>query len=89
MNEPRIFLCRLVTEVPLPSVEEEEIYAAAMQNAICEYGWYDWRPGDFQKVAEDPTTAPSSPTVPSAGGSSRAWPGGGSILSGGWWMKRA
>ena len=54
LNEPRIFLCRLVTEVPLPSVEEEEIYAAAMQNAICEYGWYDLATGDFQKVAEEP-----------------------------------
>lgn len=54
LNEPRIFLCRLVTEVPLPSVEEGEIYAAAMQNAICEYGWYDLATGDFQKVAEEP-----------------------------------
>ena len=54
LNEPRIFLCRLVTEAPLPSVEEEEIYAAAMQNAICEYGWYDLATGDFQKVAEEP-----------------------------------
>lgn len=54
LNEPRIFLCHLVTEVPLPSVEEGEIYAAAMQNAICEYGWYDLATGDFQKVAEEP-----------------------------------
>ena len=54
LNEPRIFLCRLVTEAPLPSVEEGEIYAAAMQNAICEYGWYDLATGDFQKVAEEP-----------------------------------
>ena len=54
LNEPRIFLCRLVTEAPLPGVEEGEIYAAAMQNAICEYGWYDLATGDFQKVAEEP-----------------------------------
>ena len=54
LNEPRIFLCHLVTEAPLPSVEEEEIYAAAMQNAISEYGWYDLTTGDFQKVAEEP-----------------------------------
>ena len=54
LNEPRIFLCHLVTEAPLPSVEEGEIYAAAMQNAICEYGWYDLATGDFQKVAEEP-----------------------------------
>ena len=54
LNEPRIFLCHLVTEVPLPGVEEGEIYAAAMQNAICEYGWYDLATGDFQKVAEEP-----------------------------------
>ena len=54
LNEPRIFLCHLVTEAPLPGVEEGEIYAAAMQNAICEYGWYDLATGDFQKVAEEP-----------------------------------
>lgn len=54
VNEPRVFLCRLVTEVPLPSVEEGELYAAAMQNAVCEYGWYDLANGKFQKVAEEP-----------------------------------
>lgn len=54
VNEPRIFLCRLVTEAPLPGAEEGEIYAAAMQNAICEYGWYDLAAGNFQKVAEEP-----------------------------------
>lgn len=54
VNEPRVFLCRLVTEVPLPGAEEGEIYAAAMQNAICEYGWYDLADGTFQKVVEEP-----------------------------------
>lgn len=54
VNEPRLFLCRLVTDAPLPSVDEGEIYAAAMQNAVCEYGWYDLATGDFRKVAEEP-----------------------------------
>lgn len=54
VNEPQVFLCRLVTEAPLPSLETGDIYAAALQNALCEYGWYDLAGGTFRKVAEEP-----------------------------------
>lgn len=54
VNQPRVFLCRLVTDAPLPSVDEGELYGAAIQNAVCEYGWYDLTDGTFQKVAEEP-----------------------------------
>lgn len=54
VNQPQVFLSRLVTETPLPSVDEGELYAAAIQNAVCEYGWYDLTGGAFQKVVEEP-----------------------------------
>lgn len=54
VNEPQVFLCRLVTDSPLPGLEEGEMYAAALQNAVCEYGWYDLGDGSFRKVAEEP-----------------------------------
>ena len=54
VGEERFLLCRLLTETPLPNVEEGEMYAAAMQSAVCEYDWYDPATGELEKILEEP-----------------------------------
>lgn len=54
VGEDRFLLCRLLTETPLPNAEEAEMYAAAIQNAVCEYDWYDPATGELEKILEEP-----------------------------------
>lgn len=54
VGESRFLLCRLLTETPLPNAEEAEMYAAALQNAVCEYDWYDPATGELEKILEEP-----------------------------------
>lgn len=54
VGENRFVLCHLVTESPLPNVEEGDIYGAAIQNAVCEYDWYDPATGALEKIMEEP-----------------------------------
>lgn len=54
VGEDRFLLCRLLTETPLPNVEEGEMYAAVIQNAVCEYDWYDPATGELEKILEEP-----------------------------------
>lgn len=54
VGEDRFLLCRLLTETPLPNVEEGEMYAAVIQNAVCEYDWYDPVTGELEKILEEP-----------------------------------
>ena len=54
VGEDRFLLCRLLTETPLPNAEEAEMYAAAIQNAVCEYDWYDPTTDELEKILEEP-----------------------------------
>ena len=54
VGEDRFLLCRLLTETPLPNAEKAEMYAAAIQNAVCEYDWYDPATGELEKILEEP-----------------------------------
>lgn len=54
VGEDRFLLCRLLTETPLPNAEEAEMYAAAIQNAVCEYDWYDPATSELEKILEEP-----------------------------------
>lgn len=54
VGESRFLLCRLLTDTPLPNSAEGEMYAAAMQNAVCEYDWYDPATGELEKILEEP-----------------------------------
>lgn len=55
VGEDRFLLCRLHTDVPLPDRESEgEAFAAILQNAVCEYDWYDPATGALEKILEEP-----------------------------------
>lgn len=55
VGEDRFLLNRLHTEVPLPDRENEgEAFAAILQNAVCEYDWYDPATGELEKILEEP-----------------------------------
>ena len=54
VGEDRFLLCRLLTETPLPNAEEAEMNAAAIQNAVSEYDWYDPATGELEKILEEP-----------------------------------
>lgn len=55
VGENRFLLCRLHTEVPLPGRENEgEAFSAILQNAVCEYDWYDPATGALEKIMEEP-----------------------------------
>ena len=50
----RLLASRCVTDQPIPSVEEGELYDAVMQNATTEFGWLDLATGDWQKIFSCP-----------------------------------
>lgn len=55
VGQDRIILWRLVTEVPLPNVHNEnEQYYAVIQSAITEYDWYDPATGELEKIYAEP-----------------------------------
>ncbi len=54
VGEDRFLLCHLVTDSPLPNEGEGDIYGAAIQNAVCEYDWYDPATGALEKILEEP-----------------------------------
>lgn len=55
VGEDRFLLSRLHTEVPLPDRgNESEAFAAILQNAVCEYDWYDPATGELEKILEEP-----------------------------------
>lgn len=54
VGEPRLLVCNLATDAPLPSVEQGEQYAAAIQSADCVYSWYDPATGATEKLLEEP-----------------------------------
>lgn len=55
VGEDRFLLSRLHTEVPLPDRKNEsEAFAAILQNAVCEYDWYDPATGELEKILEEP-----------------------------------
>ena len=54
VGETRFLLCRLLTDTPLPGPQEGDAYNAALQNATCEYDWYDPATGELEKVMTEP-----------------------------------
>lgn len=54
VGESRFLLCRLLTDTPLPGPQEGDAYNAALQNATCEYDWYDPATGELEKVMTEP-----------------------------------
>ena len=54
VGETRFLLCRLLTNTPLPGPQEGDAYNAALQNATCEYDWYDPATGELEKVMTEP-----------------------------------
>lgn len=54
VGEPRFLLCRLLTDTPLPDPQEGDAYDAALQNATCEYDWYDPATGELEKLMTEP-----------------------------------
>lgn len=54
VGESRFLLCRLLTDTPLPGPQEGDAYNAALQNATCEYDWYDPATGALEKVMTEP-----------------------------------
>lgn len=54
VGEPRLLICQMATDAPLPSAEQGEQYAAAIQNADCVYSWYDPTTGTTEKLLEEP-----------------------------------
>lgn len=54
VGEPRFLLCRLLTDTPLPGPQEGDAYNAALQNATCEYEWYDPATGELEKMMTEP-----------------------------------
>lgn len=54
VGESRFLLCRLLTDTPLPGPQEGDAYNAALQNATCEYDWYDPATGALEKMMTEP-----------------------------------
>ena len=51
----RFVLCRLLTDAPLPNAGSEvEKYAVVIQNATCEYDWYDPATGKLEAILQEP-----------------------------------
>lgn len=51
----RFVLCRLLTDTPLPNAGSEvEKYAVVIQNATCEYDWYDPATGKLEAILQEP-----------------------------------
>lgn len=58
----RVLASRCITEQPLPSTEEAELFNAVLQNATMEYGWIDLVTGDWQGIVSCPYARQQSNT---------------------------
>lgn len=50
----RVLISRVITDQPLPSLEENELFDAVLQNSTMEYDWLDIITGDLQKIMAYP-----------------------------------
>lgn len=50
----RVLVSRCITDQPLPSFEDIELFDVVMQNATMEYGWLDLATGDWQGILRYP-----------------------------------
>lgn len=50
----RVLISRVITDQPLPSLEENELFDAVLQNSTMEYDWLDIVTGDLQKIMAYP-----------------------------------
>lgn len=50
----RVLVSRCITDQPLPSMEDMELFNAVLQNATMEYGWMDLVTGDWQGILSFP-----------------------------------
>lgn len=53
-RDSRLLVSRLITDQPLPPMEEAELFDAVLQNATMEYGWMDLATGDWQGILSFP-----------------------------------
>lgn len=53
-SRDRVLIGRLITDQPLPSLQEDELFNVVLQNSMLEYDWLDITTGDLQKILECP-----------------------------------
>ena len=53
-SQDRVLIGRLITDRPLPSLEDEELFDAVLQSSTLEYDWLDITTGEVEKILSCP-----------------------------------
>lgn len=67
-SQDRVLVGRLITDQPLPSLQEEELFNVVLQNSTLEYDWLDITTGELQKILACPYVG-----HPDENGQTRYW----------------